>query len=197
MNKIGRALAGAYSRVSSRVFGTAAIGLVALAGLGTAQAATISITCNQGTTYTLTNAVSGQCFTGNFDNTITNTTVMLAQTGWTMSDNTNSLAGSGVVNFSPGPVNGDKSGTWGLDSLAGYNFIAVILKAGNSFGAFLVDVGILPTAPTALWTSSKDLSHAGIYTTGTPVAVPVPAAGLLMLTALGSLGFLARRRRAS
>mgnify|MGYP002621903061 CR=1 FL=1 len=50
-----------------------------------------------------------------------------------------------------------------------------------------------------LWDTSalgdKDVSHISFYNTGVPEVVPVPAAGLMLITALG--GFFAMRRRKS
>jgi hypothetical protein len=42
----------------------------------------------------------------------------------------------------------------------------------------------------------KDVSHISVYSNLTPAVIPVPAAGLLLLGALGALGLVRRRRAA-
>jgi len=44
---------------------------------------------------------------------------------------------------------------------------------------------------------NSGLSHLTFYNSEPPVVIPVPAAGVLLITALGGLGFAARRRRKS
>lgn len=81
---------------------------------------------------------------------------------------------------------------------------AILFKFGqpeisDSWFAIKVAGGLSPF--NILWKSVDDqgelrknaLSHVTLY--GTPAPIPVPAAGLLLLTALGGLGVAARRRR--
>lgn len=92
------------------------------------------------------------------------------------------------------------SGSWSVTSWAGIEKAILVLKGGNGFAAYLLDLtaGMSGRWSTqALTVGQNDnqpaLSHVSLYTT--PAPIPVPAAGLLLITALGGLGFAARRRR--
>ncbi len=105
-----------------------------------------------------------------------------------------------------GDVNSDLSVGSGVWSATGLGTITVVtLKAGSEFSAFLFD-GTDPTVSGTFNTllanmadgsglSGRGLSHLGIFTVSGDVApVPVPAAGLMLLTALGAGAMLRRRR---
>lgn len=94
------------------------------------------------------------------------------------------------------------SGTWSVDSWAGIGKAMLVLKGGNGFAAYLLDLtaGLTGGWSTQALTVGRNnnqpaLSHVSLYTT--PAPIPLPAAGFLMLGALGGLGLLARRRRAA
>lgn len=168
----------------------AAIVIAAVSFGGAAQA--VSKSCASSTTFSLSDATSAQCFSGNDTNTINSAFSMFGMTGWILADkNDDNSSGNQAISFLTAPVNGAKSGAWGISGLA--DKVVVTLKAGNGFGAFLLEQPKL----TGNWSSGKDLSHASIYYTGeTSVSeVPLPAAGLLLLGALGGLGVAGRRRR--
>jgi hypothetical protein len=101
--------------------------------------------------------------------------------------------GDGVIEFIDAPGNGTKSGDWEIDTLAGLDNIAITLKAGNGFGAFLLDLTVADPL-SGIWASSKNLSHASIYYTGTPSKVPEPSIMALFALGLFGLGFVRRRK---
>ncbi|WP_181366366.1 VPLPA-CTERM sorting domain-containing protein [Albidovulum aquaemixtae] len=65
---------------------------------------------------------------------------------------------------------------------------------GPDWAAFLLPSG----ASSGLWSISgqQSLSHANLYGQLAPAAVPLPAAGVLMVGALGAFAAVRRRRRA-
>jgi hypothetical protein len=132
----------------------------------------------------------------NDTNTIDSSFSLFGKTGWVLSDKNNSSDGNGLIEFLTAPINGSESGDWAIDTLAGLTHVVITLKAGGGFGAFLLDLTVEnPLAGT--WASTKGLSHASIYYNGTPAPIPLPAAGFLMLGALGGLAALRRSRRAA
>jgi hypothetical protein len=164
---------------------------------GTASAATMSCTTsgkgNSGATFSLADSTAAECYTGNDTNQIDAGFTLFGKTGWTLADkNNDATSGDQSVTFGLAPVNGTKSGPWSINGYAGLRDVVITLKAGNGFGAFLLD-----TASAGSWSSSKDLSHASIYTNGEqPAPIPLPAAAWMLLAGLGGLGAVARRRRA-
>lgn len=152
------------------------------------------MTCSSATTYVLSDAVDKMCYFGNDTPTVTSTYSMFGKTNWVLSDKHEGGDGTNVIQFATAPVIGDKSGTWLLDTLAGYTSVVLTLKAGIGWGAFLLD---LTTANplSGVWGSDKDLSHASVYYNGAPSPVPLPAGLPLLLTALGALGLVSRRRK--
>jgi len=168
-----------------------------------AAAATCSVGSGNGnnaTSYTLSEAVGAECFSGNDTNTIVDAFTMFGKTGWVLSEKNDGPDGDGVITFTDAPSNGDKSGDWAIDALAGLDHIVITLKAGSGFGAFLLD---LTTANplTGTWETGKGLSHASIYYNGVPDTsinpVPLPAAAWMLLAGLGGLVAIARRRAAA
>lgn len=122
-----------------------------------------------------------------------------------LSDKNDSANGDGTIEFTTAPVNGDLSGTWEIDGLFGYSDIFITFKSAPAFGAFLL--GIYDATPlSGTWASPNNaLSHASIYYRpdsydddnpsgpGGPV-VPLPAAGWMMIAALGGLAAAKRKR---
>jgi hypothetical protein len=150
------------------------------------------LTCTSTTNYSLSDATQSECFSGNDTNQIDSGFSLFGMTGWTLSDKNDDSNGDGVINFITAPNNGNKSGTWAIDTLAGLDNVVITLKAGNGFGAFLLDLTTNdPLSGT--WSSGKGLSHASIYYNGAPTKVPEPST--LALIGLGLLGFGIVRRR--
>lgn len=89
--------------------------------------------------------------------------------------------------------------TWSFAGSLFYEAVAIILKQGNTFSAYLFDGGL---ASTGTWSTpgfgqgAGGLSHMSIYTSGNPTSpIPLPAAGWLMLAGLGGLVAVRRRRK--
>jgi hypothetical protein len=105
-------------------------------------------------------------------------------------------SGNEVVSFGTEFAEGSSSGTWDILNPDRYSSIMLVLKAGNTFGAFLLDSAAILSGD---WSTSRGLSHASVYYGGepTPAPVPLPASALLLLGGVGGLAALRRRRKAT
>lgn len=94
-------------------------------------------------------------------------------------------------------------GDWTISSWSGVSAAVLVLKGGNGFAAYLLDIS---AGLTGQWITQvllngggkqPQISHVSLYTSAgmPPSSVPLPAAGLLMIGALGGLGLLRRRRK--
>ena len=191
--------------ITTRIRNSLAIGAAALVlgtGLaaGTAGATTLSCAVagkgNSGATFTLLTASAAECHSGNDTNQIDAGFSLFGKTGWVLADkNDDATSGDGAAIFGLSPVNGHKYGAWSVRAGSMVQDVAITLKAGNGFGAFL----LYDALKAGLWASSKELSHASLYYTPTaqptPAPVPLPAAAWLLLAGMGGLGVVARRRK--
>ncbi len=162
------------------------------AGLMMCASAASAATCSSGgTTFSLFTPDDDACFAGNDTNNIDAAFVMFGMSGWKLADKNDGPDGDGKVNFTGGVINGTKSGDWSIDKLLGTSKVVVNLKAGNDWGSFLV------SSLSGTWETSKELSHASIYyIDGDAMApIPLPAGGVLLLSALGCGAFAARRKK--
>ena len=94
----------------------------------------------------------------------------------------------------------ESAGTWAVNSFAGFENVMFVLKGGNTFSAFLMNTSIL----SGNWNNESifdrngnnpGLSHFTVYASGTPAVIPLPAAGLLLISALGGLAAMRRMRK--
>lgn len=100
---------------------------------------------------------------------------------------------------------GAKAGAWSVASFGGYQTAALVVKGGSkAWVAYLLDTSkLFGTWSTADIVNNggnqPNLSHLSLYVSGPitpPSPVPVPAAGFLLLGALGIFGAAARRKGA-
>lgn len=106
--------------------------------------------------------------------------------------------GSGILDGLVGLIGGT-GGAFSID-LTGLADVIIVFKVGNGgetpgFAAFLLTDFI--DSVTGGWsvTLSQSLSHISLYANVAPI--PLPAAGFLLIGALGGLGLMRRRRKIS
>ncbi len=165
-------------------------------------------TCTLDTvSFTLNDAVGAQCVLGNDlgkKGIAAKDLDFFGLTSWEVGASTDPTAGDGSIGagFTGG---GSSSGTWSVSSYAGLGPLMIVLKSGHKFGAFLLNDMVAALSGT--WsitrercstkgcvTIGKNLSHASVYYAVVPSAVPLPAAGLMLLAGLTGLVALRRRR---
>jgi hypothetical protein len=191
------------------MFKTPILSLSLAAGLAAFAAAPASaVTCGTGMTavgYDLIQdftALSGVCSagTGALGNDTPTNVNSLAPGGidtWVLGDKSDGGGDQNVTFDDPVPASGQT--TWAVLNPNNYPFLLVTLKQGNSYAAYVLDVTL---ALVGVWDTSgpggseNDLSHASVFYSGDPAPIPVPAAGLLLASALGGIAALRRRQRA-
>jgi len=152
-----------------------------------------AMSCTSAATYTLDDSTAAACFAGNDNNVIAKDPnfVLFGQSGWLLADKNDDNTVGSPITFLDAPANGDKSGTWQISGWAAqsYNNLVITLKAGNGFGAFLLD----ENTTSGTWASTKGLSHASIFYQNTPLTtMPLPAGAWLLISGFAGMG-LARR----
>jgi hypothetical protein len=185
-----------------------ASGFVAVAMLTTNAdiAAAATVQQPQCSTLSVTTSTSCQTVYGNNDsanamNVFGSGSGVFNTTGWLLVDK------SGDNNVKVAPFNlvsspdGAKSGIWSVASFGGYTKAALVLKGGSeAWVAYMIDISKL----SGLWSTQDirngggrqpNLSHMTLYVSDFVAPVPVPAAGLLLLGALGMFGAAGRRKR--
>lgn len=159
--------------------------------------------------FTLDGASDAQCMAGNDlgrHGIAENDLDFFGLTNWIVGVSTDPTAGDGSIEAEATGQN-SASGTWAITSYSGMGPLMIVLKSGHQFGAFLL--GDLASALSGTWniqrercnvngctTLGKNLSHGSVYYSPVPSAVPVPAAGLMLLAGLAGLAALRRKRAA-
>lgn len=126
---------------------------------------------------------------------------MFGATNWLLDsryDKNGTYAPAGILTVSD--ITADLfEGTWSVSNWAGVAQAVIVIKGGNGFAAYLLDItaGIAGEWSTQALEVGKNnnqpaVSHISLYIS--PAPVPVPAAGFLLLGALGGLAALRRRR---
>lgn len=107
-------------------------------------------------------------------------------------------------NANGAPWAGDTEGKWSVNANAFATFgrIFIVVKSTDAFATYLFDGKSLPTGGT--WNTHAfpgnnnnfhGISHFTVFAGGTPIStIPLPAGGLLLLTALGGIGLMRRKR---
>lgn len=87
------------------------------------------------------------------------------------------------------------SGTIDIGTLGdGYTDLVLAIKFGDNWASFMISAEDNPFSYSITPKRGAGVSHMGLY--GVPAPVPLPAAGLMLLGALGGLTVVKRRRKA-
>ena len=178
-----------------------------------ANAATCSI---NNVSFTLNNAGGAECRAGNdlgWNGIAEQNLEFFSLANWAEGDSTEDGVGDGSVTFASAPLVNSSSGMWSLNSYPGYGPLMIVLRSGHQYGAFLLDeiyatvaakvyAGLSGTwgiqrnrcTPRGCTMVGKNLTRATVYYSE-PAAVPVPAAGFMLLAGLAGLAGLRRRSR--
>lgn len=131
---------------------------------------------------------------------------LISAAGWTSgaevqgSDPENSTdEGDGRLTLNIGD-NANNLNVWEILNPFGYSMLGLSIKHGNGFAFYVLDAG---EALSGDWftydgvngAEGNAFSHINAWYKGAPSAVPLPAAGLLLIGALGGIVGLRRRRR--
>jgi hypothetical protein len=130
----------------------------------------------------------------------TDPSILAAVTPAILLDKTDEDYGNGVVLTTVSGDSTDLFGTWSISIPVGFVLtdVYILFQTGVAhlnpdWAVFSIPDGIM----SGDWTVERNgLSHANLYGTLTPAAVPIPAAGFLLIGALGGLAALRRRRKA-
>ena len=190
----------------------AAAGFVALTAV--ANATPVSVLPSDMGTCTLDQLTeSTDCegaYAGNDDADLLNMLEVFDKTGWSQLAKVDDDRGTdGDLDVSVTLENGDGEGIEGEWSYTGdisaFDHMIAVLKAGNAFTAYLLDLSVTPLEGT--WNTAglddKGLSHFSLYTRtgggggGGLAPVPLPAAGWMLLAGVGGLAAWGRKRRRS
>lgn len=112
-------------------------------------------------------------------------------------DTTSGLFPNGALSGSPSLISG-LSGDWSFLLPPGtWTNVVIAFKSGQNqldpdWAAFLLPDGV--TSGTWSISGQNALSHVNLYAQRTTTPIPLPAAGFLLIGALGGLGLVARRR---
>jgi len=200
-------------------FKTLAAAAVLMMAAGGASAATVAtVSCPGDRVFSVTTAPGSTCFAtgvgninGNPDLTKKNPDplypLLLAAfgAGHVLIDKSDDAKSGLKPNALVGALESGLSGSWSFtlpSAGAGFSWTNVILafKAGSGgkklnpdWAAFVIPNSVI--SGTWAFSGKQALSHVNLYAQSVPAPIPLPAAGFLLLGALGGLAVLRRRRR--